>query len=76
MPIEGNDFTRAFVCVECNYPSRLDDACDNPGCLSNPRANHAALRAAKTEYERRAAEEKARKDLRASLRRSGFTTAF
>lgn len=65
-----------FVCAECTYPSYLPDACDNPGCLANPRANHEALRAMKAEHDKRKAEEKARADFRASLRRSGFTTAF
>jgi hypothetical protein len=65
-----------FVCSDCTYPSYLPDCCDNPGCLSNPRANHAALRAMKEEQAKRQAEDEARKAFRASLRRSGFTPTF
>lgn len=65
-----------FVCSDCTYPSRLADCCDNPGCMANPRANHEALRAMKAESDKRHAEDEARKAFRASLRRSGFTTAF
>jgi len=65
-----------FICADCKYPSREPDLCDNPGCLANPRANHAALRAMKAQHEARKAEAEARRARRASLRRSGFTPTF
>ena len=65
-----------FVCAECAYPSRLPAQCDNPGCLSNPTANRAALLAQRAAYLARKSEEEERTAFRARLRRGGFTPAF
>jgi hypothetical protein len=67
---------RVFVCRECAYPSRAAIECDNPGCLANPRANHAALRVQNEQYMKRKAEDEARIAHKRSLRKAGFTTAF
>jgi len=65
-----------FVCADCTYPSRLPDCCDNPGCMSNPRANHKVLREMAKKAAKQKAEDDARKEFRASLKRSGFTPGF
>lgn len=65
-----------YVCDACGYPSRLPDVCDNPACLANPHANHAALIAMRDAAEKRKADDKARRDRRAALKRSGFTLPF
>lgn len=64
-----------FVCEVCTYPSRID-CCDNPGCLANPKANHAALREMAEKHAKEQAEYEARRAFRASLKRSGFTPGF
>ena len=68
--------SNVFVCAECAYPSRLADCCDNPGCLANPRADHAALREIAEKRAKQRAEDEARRAFRASLKRSGFTPSF
>lgn len=65
-----------FVCSECTYPSRAADHCDNPACLANPHANHAAIRERIAADQKRRAEEDARRAFRDSLRRAGFTPTF
>lgn len=68
-----------FVCTDCTYPSRKPDGCDNPACLANPSLSEAhkeSLRAMAAANEQRHKAEEARRNMRASLRRSGFTTAF
>lgn len=59
-----------FVCEACWYPSRLLDACDNPGCEANPSVSQRQKDAWKADRDRRAAEEAERERVRRIRRRT------
>ena len=65
-----------FVCEVCTYPSLKPDRCDNPGCLANPSANHAALREIEARHQADIAEREQRNAFRKRLQSSGFKTGF
>ena len=70
----------SYLCPSCNYPAiSAADHCDNPACLANPAITVAQSERIKADTAKRLREleEFDRRMARtASLRASGFTTAF